>query len=381
VSGRAPRALTLALCAALACSKPPPPSPEDAHLEADGLYLRGQTAYLQGKFAEAHLAFAEVRKLNPTDRRLPSAEAEVYLSESKLDDALPLFEAAVKADPSRGTVWSRLAAIYAIKKQPQKASEAVAKALALNPADSNALETRADLEAERGAIAEAARSLVAAAALAPAAAKEGLITKATQLLGKHEQPKAVLPMLEAAWDAGITGPLVASELGDQLVGAGRLEEAIGAYTRAAEQSPADPSLWELVGELHRQLNRPKEAEAAYRRSLALKDRGVVHAELARLCLAAKDQACVSAELNKALEKSTGESLRETLELAELLKEVGRKKDSLALLRTVAEEPESKGDLELQLKTARLAAEVKDAAAMRAACARVLAKLPPGGRCP
>ena len=367
-----------ALALGLSCSKPPALDPR---LEADGQYLAGQAAYLKGDFAAAHQAFAEVRRLNPTDKRLPAAEGEVYLAESKLDESLPLFEAAVKTDPSRATVWGRLAALYAIKKQPQKATEAVARTLALNPKDFNALETRADLQAEAGAIDEAVASLQAAAKLAPAPMQEGLITKATALITKHRGAKETLPILEAAWDAGVPGAELASELGDRLVEMGRLEEAIAAYSRADEQNSADPSLWELVGELQRRLKRPAEAEAAFRKSLAAKDRAVVHVELARLCLDAKDRACVSAELDRALATATGESTRETLELADLLLAVDRKKDSLALLRTVADEPEGKGDVELQLRTARLAAQLKDFDEVKAACARVLAKLPAGQRCP
>lgn len=353
----------------------------DPKIEADGYYVTGQSAFLKGDFEAAHKAFAETRRLNPSDKRLPAAEGEVFLAEAKVDDALPLFEEAARADPSRATVWSRLGGLYALKKKPDLANEALAKALKLNPNDFNALEALADVQAEAGEVAKASATLERAALVAPKASQAALIVKATALLTKAKLGSQTLPILEHAWDAGISSAEVANELGDRLVEAGRLEEAIAAYTRAAEQNPADPSLWELVGELHRQLKRPKEAEAAFRKAIALKDRGVVHVALARLCLDANDRPCAMRELDQALATATGESLRETLELGDLLSEVGRKKDALALLRTVADEADQRTNLDLQLKTARLAAELKDSAALKAACVRVLSAHVPGQKCP
>ena len=59
--------------------------------------------------------------------------------------------------------------------------------------------------------------------------------------------------------------------------------ALLVYTDAARAAPGDPALWDLVGELYLKLAKPADAEAAFRESLRVKDRAVVHVALARLC--------------------------------------------------------------------------------------------------
>ena len=108
---------------------------------------------------------------------------------------------------------------------------------------------------------------------------------------------------------------------------------------------------------------------------------VAQGEGPRLCQQKKDDACAKAELDKALETSTGEELRETLELGDLLASFGRKKDALQLLRSVSEESEQKNNTELHLRTARLAKELKDEVTVKAACTRALSNGQSGLKCP
>ena len=177
-------------------------------------------------------------------------------------------------------------------------------------------------------------------------------------------------------------PEVLTELGDRLVEANRLPEARDAYTEAAKGTPKDPTLWELVGELDTKLDKPADAEIAYRESLKVKDRSVVHVGLARLCQARKDDGCVKDELDKALGTASGEELREELDLADLLASVGRKKDAFLLLKDVADEQEQKGNLMLQLKTAQLAKEAGEKEAVKTYCANAVAAADGGTqKCP
>ena len=156
---------------------------------------------------------------------------------------------------------------------------------------------------------------------------------------------------------------------------------MAAYAQAAKADPKDPELWELVGEVQLKLGKVTEAEASFRESLKVRERSVVHAALARLCQQKKDEACAKAELDKALETFSGEELRETLDLGELLASFGRKKDALELLRQVSEESEQKGNTELHLRTARLAKELKDEVTVKAACTRALSTGQAGLKCP
>lgn len=371
-----------ALAVVLALSGCPKPGDDvDPKVRADGHYVAGQSAYLKGDFEEAHKQFAEVKKLNPTDPRLPVAEGEVYLSEVKIAEAIELFEIAAKADPKRGTTWSRLGYLYSIKNEKQKAQDALDKALAANPKDSSALETLGDIEIEQGKIDEGVKHLLLASEYAVDALKGDIVLRAVGELAKAGKRDRVLPVLEDAVKKGVKSAGVSAELGDRLVEAARFEEALAAYTSAATADPKDPSLWELVGEVQLKLGHEAEAEAAFKKSLEVKDRGVVHVALARMCLARKDEACAKSELDLALNTATGEEVRETVELGELLATMGRKKDALQILRTLSEEGDQKGNIDLHLRTARLAKDVKDEVTVKAACTRALAGGQAGLKCP
>jgi tetratricopeptide (TPR) repeat protein len=370
----------LATVAAVALAACPKPGDDiDPKIKADGHYLAGQSAYLKGDFATAHKEFAEVKALNPGDPRLPAAEGEVYLAEVKLTEAIEAFEAATKLDPKRGTNWSRLGYLYGLKGEKDKSRAALEKALAANPRDFNALDSMADLQLADGKLDDAVKSLVTASEAAPDGVEYAL--RAAEMLKKNKRDGEALALLENALKKGVKGAPIYAELGDRYVRAQRLPEALAAYTEAAKLDPKDPAFWELVGELRAKLGQAAEAEEAFRASLKVKDRGVVHVALARLCLTKKDDACVKLELDKALETSTGEETRETMELAELLATLGRKKDALELFRQLSEESEQKTNLELHLRTARLAKELKDEVTEKAACTRALSNGQAGLKCP
>jgi Flp pilus assembly protein TadD len=339
---------------------------------AEGRYLAGTAAYLQGNFKEAHEHYAEVKKLNPADARLPAAEGEVYLAEVKLDDALKSFEEAAKLEPKRATTWSRIGYILELKGKRKEAREALDKALELNPKDFNAMESIGDLELKDGNLEGAVKRYLAAADVAPDLNRPVLVMRAVEELLKKNKNAEALVVLEEQSKKGVTAPDVMTELGNQLVAAERLKEAVDAYTVAAKGNPKDPTLWELVGEIQMKLDKPADAEASFRESLRVKDRGVVHASLARLCLARKDKKCVDAELDLALEKASGEEPRELLDIADLLASLGRKKDGLALVTQLADEKEQAEDVELQLRAAKMAKDAGDKAAVKKFCERVVA---------
>ena len=367
-------ALVLAGC-------PKPGDGVDPKVRADGHYLSGQAAYLKGDFAEAHKQFAEVRALNPTDPRLPAAEGEVYLAEVKLDEALKSFEDAIKLEPKRATTWSRIGFIHSLKGRPAEAKDALQKALALNPRDFNALESIAEMDLKEKNLDEAVKHFLAASQAAPDQARAPLVMRAVEELTKAGRAAEALKLLEESVKKGVKSPEMYGELGDRLVAAARLPEAVLAYTEAAKANPSDPALWELVGELQMKLDKPGDAEAAFRESLRVKDRGVVHASLARICQARKDLTCLKSELDQALTKASGEEPRELIDIADLLSSVGRKADALALLKGLADEEDQAGDSALQLKLARFAKDANDKATMKAACDRVLATDAGVKKCP
>ena len=375
------RRLVLAAALVLIAGCKKPGDDVDPKVKADGHYLQAQAAYLKGDFKTAHAEFAEVRALSPDDPRLPAAEGEVFLSEVKIDDAIASFEKASALDPKRATNWSRLSYLFILKGAKDKAAQAADKALSLNPKDFNALDTRAEIFFSRGDVDAGVADLLHAATFAPDLQRADFVLRAAETLRKVGRDGEVLDVLEAAVDGGVKDAEIHSQLGDARVAAGRLQDALDAYTVAAKTNAKDPSLWELVGELQLKLGHEPEAEAAFRSSIAVRDRAVVHVALARLCLAHKDDACVKAEIDKAFETVNGEEIRESIELSALLETVGRKKDALQIMRALSEEAEQRGNLELHLKTARLANELKDPVTVQAACTRALASGQAGTRCP
>jgi tetratricopeptide (TPR) repeat protein len=169
-------------------------------------------------------------------------------------------------------------------------------------------------------------------------------------------------------------------LGELQVRTGALEAATASYTEAARKSPRDPTLWELVGELHLRQDRPGDALLAFRESLRVKDRAVMHVATARIQLKRGEKRAALESLDKALEAAQGRDPRELSELAGLLADLGRKPDALRLLAQLAGEPGQEKDVALQRRTARLARELGKDSVFAVACARVR-KVEPRGACP
>lgn len=376
------RVLPLLVLLASGCKEEPaePELPPKEH--AEGLYLQGTSQYLQGKFDEALLSFSEMRKLTPTDPRLPAAVGEVYLSQGKLPEATTEFEAALKLDPKRSTNWSRLGFIHAQLGKRDEAITELRKAVELNPRDFNALEQLGEIHLARKEIDEAVRNFTVAAEVAPDTLKAGLLQRAVDTLIQEGRHGELLALLQKATGQGVLRtPELLTALGDEQVRAGQLTEALATYREAAGKSPKDPTLWELVAELHQRLGQPDEALKAYGESLKVKDRAIVHVALARMALARKDKVAAEMELEFALASVSGSDVRELSEVASLLADLGRKPDALRILTSLAGEPGQVKDVELQLRTARLARDLKDATVMKEACARVFAASVPAPTAP
>ncbi|AGC46221.1 hypothetical protein MYSTI_04933 [Myxococcus stipitatus DSM 14675] len=373
------RALPLiALLASAACDERPSVTPKD---HAEGLYVKGTAEYLQGHFEAALASYEQMHALAPNDPRLPAARGEVYISMGKLPEASTEFEAALKLEPKRSTNWSRLGFVQAQLGKTDEALGSLRKAVALYPNDFNALEQLAEIHLKKGELDDAVRHFTLAAGAASGESKSELLLRAFEVLGKQDRHAELLALAQKSVNEGVRSSGVYTTLGDSLVRAGKLREAAAAYQEAAGLAPRDPTLWELVGTIHLQLDKPGDAIAAYKESLRVKDRAIVHVALARIQLAMKSQEGAEQELAEALESVQGNDVRELKELADLLVTMGRKPDALRILANLSAEHDLQKDVALQLATAKLAHELKDVALRTAACARAAAADPAVKKCP
>jgi Flp pilus assembly protein TadD len=357
----------LALLAAGCEDRPSPPSPKE---QAEGYYVKGTTEYLQGKFDEALTSFNTMKELSPDDPRLPAAIGEVYLSMGRLNEASTQFELALKRDSKRSTNWSRLGFIQAQLGKTDAAQSSLRKALALHPKDFNALEQLGELHVKAGEKDAAVKHFLLAAEASPDASKTPLVLRAVDVLTADGRHAEALLLLGEWTGKGVRTPELLTALGDEQVRAGELLPAAASYRDAATVSPKDPTLWELVGEIYSKLEKPEEALAAYRESLRVKDRAIVHVAMARLHLGRNDRKAAEEELGRALETVSGSDVHELTEVAALLSTFERKPDALRILSSLSAEPDHAKDLDLQLRTATLAQELKDEATVRTVCERI-----------
>ncbi|MDY7232588.1 tetratricopeptide repeat protein [Hyalangium rubrum] len=358
------------LAAAAACDDTPKVDPKD---RAEGLYIKGTSEYLQGNFDQALLSFNEMKQYAPKDPRLPAAVGEVYLSMGKYTEAIAEFQAALEIDPKRSTTWSRIGFIQVQLGKDEDAQSSLRKALALYPNDFNALEQLGELHLKRGEKDEAIRHFVLASQTSPDTLKPPLLMRGVEVLLQDKRNAEAFALLQKAASQGVRAPEVLTALGDEQVRAGKLDEAAGSYREAATKSPRDPALWELVGEIYASQGKSADALSAFRESLRVKDRAIVHVAIARLHLAREDRKAAEEELELALGTVSGSDLRELTELSDLLVTFGRKPDALRILAALSSEPEMAQDVDLQLRTARLARELKDAEMVKTVCARVTGK--------
>jgi tetratricopeptide (TPR) repeat protein len=367
-----------ALLVTAACDEAPQIDPKD---RAEGLYIKGTAEYLQGNFDAALLSFTEMKKYAPNDPRLPAAVGEIYLSMGQYTQAITEFQAALAIDPKRSTTWSRIGFIQAQLGKYEDAQSSLRKAIALYPNDFNALEQLAEIHLKRGEREEAVRHFTLASQVSPESMRPELLMRAVDVLQQDKRHEDALGLLVKATMQGVRAPEVLTALGDELVRAGKLDEASASYKEAATKSPKDPSLWELVGEIYASQGKSADALNAYRESLRVKDRAIVHVAMARVHLSREDRKAAEEELNLALASVSGADTRELTELSALLVTFGRKADALRILSNLAAEPDHVNDVDLQLRTAKLAREMKDAAVMKAACDRVKSKDAGSVACP
>lgn len=345
----------------------------------DYAYLRASAAFHGGDFEEALRQLEPLSQRTPEDARVWVTLGEVYLAVGRLKDAAAAYERATSLDAKRAQSWSRLGVLRAQLGDVKGGRAALEKALALNPRDTDALEQRAELEALEGRVEPAVKGLLEAAGAARPAERPSLFIRAGELLVEADRAAEAARLLRQAKEAGVTSPELLAQLAEWELRAGSLEAAADAYREAAIAAKKDPTLWFVLGELLVKLGKPDEAAQAFRQSLQVEPRASTHVALGKLALTRKDRAGAEQSLAAAAESLSTADAREVMEIAELLTLLGREKDAVQVLASVAAEAGEAKNVELQRRLAALAKKTGDRAALTAACERVQAA--DAGSCP
>jgi tetratricopeptide (TPR) repeat protein len=107
--------------------------------------LRVTDTVPEGSLQPIHDTLAEAHRLFPDDERLSSALAIVCARSGRLDQAIPLFQAAADKSPHNARPWANLGqACVEMKSWPQ-AEKALRKALTIDPNQTDALQAFAAL--------------------------------------------------------------------------------------------------------------------------------------------------------------------------------------------------------------------------------------------
>ena len=179
----------------------------------------------------------------------------VYQAAQQWQDAITLGEQLAQVDTALDrNYFLRLANAYVQAKQPQKASETIARGAAKFPQDAELLVGAAGIYREAGQLQQAAEVLRRALQTNPKAPQANLVL--AQLYADMNQPDSALTALQAAQAAGdsatVVGTLAAS-IGQKAYDAGQASKSRADYERAvrfltfAEQANPTKEIQFLLG--------------------------------------------------------------------------------------------------------------------------------------
>jgi hypothetical protein len=114
---------------------------------AKGLAAIGLIFLKQGKLAESQDYFKKSIEMAPQDENLPYNVAEIYFSNSQVDDAIRYFELAIQIKPDWPDPYLRVALAYLNKGDTVKAAENLEKFIKLEPETERTAQAKAMLEA------------------------------------------------------------------------------------------------------------------------------------------------------------------------------------------------------------------------------------------
>jgi len=258
-------------------------------------------AYNKKDFAKAAKELQGFIKDNPKDAQAHRLMADIFVRQDKTADAIAEWEAAVKLDGSDRVSRENLGAAYLQTQQYDKATQIYKAAYAKKPKDGETAYYYGLALAQGGHTAEAIpvlQSAVASKPTAPAYMQLGVsldksskhaeaadaFAAAAKLDPKNPQPflysgliyhqtgsdAKAIPALQQALALGTDDPFDAHiALAEAAATAKNTDGALKEFNLAAQAKPRDFSTWANIGILNQNSGKAADAEAAYRKAIAL----------------------------------------------------------------------------------------------------------------
>ncbi len=240
------------------------PTMADADLTLSQALQRAIESHQAGNLPEAERLYRAILQAQPTHAFANHNLGSLAVGVGKVAEALPYFEAALRAAPQQEATWLSYVAALANCGRLTDARRALgqARAAGLAAQSLDALEERLPRE--------------------PAASEIGTLQRAFEARSFTDLEHAARPLTEAypqsalAWKA----------LGLALVATARSEEALPALERSIALKADDAEVYAYQADAYRKLGRVGQAEASYRHAIALQpEASGVQLELGKLLFA------------------------------------------------------------------------------------------------
>ncbi len=200
----------------------------------DSLYLAALASDGLGRLEAAEQCFVAAIDRAPGNAGYLNSFALFLQRAERLEEAVVMLRRAVAAHPRHAEAWRNLALILMDRQLHDEADAALAQAEALEPDHPQCLATRGSLAHFLGNTAAANRALRRAVALHPHDSDAQL--RLARALSQQTAYAEALAAVQAA--PGLPDdPALAAQIGDTLVDAGRLDQAIAQYRALLQRWP------------------------------------------------------------------------------------------------------------------------------------------------
>lgn len=225
--------------------------------------------YLARGNADRALGFAtEGAARQPLNLQANIVLARALVAAQQLETAQQVIETIERSSLPLASIHTTRAMFELARQRPAAAGLAVERALAIAPADIEALSLLTKLDARPGSAAAA----VAAAAAQPQATPE-LMLLAARTQAANGDTKAAEKLARQVLAAQPSSAAAYQLLGEIYASAGRLDDARHEFERILQLQPASVMAHTMVGILLQMQNRPADAERAYEAAVQADARG------------------------------------------------------------------------------------------------------------